>query len=565
VLPGGDVSILESVLSGGQARNGGAIRIASGDLFVYRSTIDGNAADNGGGIHATNSSIRFNDVTVTNNTAGSAGGAIDASRGTVAVYGSRFGLEDGESGNEATFGGAIYLRSDVELLSDSDFIGNLVSTGGGAISGTALSSINVFGGIFRGNGSRFLMEGNIGFGPGGGGAISSSGASIYVANASFTENIALNGGAIYSAVEGGRFRNLDISGNTATITGGGLRLEGTSYVFDTEITGNRSERTEDTSGGGVSVGAGDWAAVFRRVNISENFANSHGGGIAIEEGATARVFNSDVTRNRIGGFSGDGNGGGGGISNRGGDLLMTNARIIFNEATENSVGGGVVSTGGSLLAFDTVISSNSAERFGGGFYLAEGYARFADSAINLNQAREAGGGAFVESGKLVLVGGGVSTNEASALPSDTFEGYGGGVAVGVRGQLYARSEVKFTGNSADSSGGSISSNGLINIQNARVVSGTADNGGGIYLGVGARAYISNTNFDFNTSTINGSAIFGRADSILVFSDSLVRNNSVTDNADGAPILVSQSAFSRIESVLYRLNTPLNEPILDAVI
>lgn len=562
IQPGGDVSILNSYLAGGQARIGGAIHMVSSDLFIYRSTIDGNAADEGGGIHAATSNIRLNDVLLSGNMASGQGGGIFARQGTVAAYGSRFGTEDGSGGNKATTGGAISLIGGAELLSNSNFTAN-DGNSGGAIFGGNGTSINVFGGSFRANGMLLLNDGFVASGSSGGGAISAAGERLYIANTDFSRNIAINGGAILSAVDGGIFRNLTVEDNTATTSGGGLVLRDDSYLFDSEIVRNGASG-DGANGGGIAVDAGDFTAVLRRVRVAENLASSHGGGIAIEEGARTRVFNSDVASNSVGAFSGDDRGGGGGISNRGGDLLMTNARINSNSSVENSHGAGIFSSGGSVLAFDTSVMNNSAESFGGGFYLADGYARFANSFLSINSTREAGGGAFVESGRLVFVGGAVSDNSALAEASDSFQGYGGGVAVAPDGQLYARAEVRFDGNRADSSGGGISSNGLVNIRDARVVSNSANVGGGINVGVNGRAFIDNTNFDFNTATRHGSAIFARGESVLVLSNSLVRNNEVTNNPDGAPVVSLRTGFSRLDS-LFRNNTPLNDPIEDAIV
>lgn len=57
----------------------------------------------------------------------------------------------------------------------------------------------------------------------------------------------------------------------------------------------------------------------------------------------------------------------------------------------------------------------------------------------------------------------------------------------------------------------------------------------------------------------------RDESVLVFSNSLVRNNEVTYNPDGTPVIILRTGYSRLESVLLRENSLLNDPIEDVII
>lgn len=149
--------------------DGGAIRIG-GDISIDDTLFSGGAAAHGGAVYAD--VITASDSTFTGNTAHFIGGALHATEGAVITRstfaGNRAGGATGEGGaiytlaledvtvtsstfvdNSATFGGAIWTELDVEIV-DSTFTRNASSDGGGAVwagSGIGLTYVTIAGNI----------------------------------------------------------------------------------------------------------------------------------------------------------------------------------------------------------------------------------------------------------------------------------------------------------------------------------------------------------------------------------------------------------------------------------
>ncbi len=566
VQPGGDLSIVDSYVGGGEADLGGAIVVDSASLFAYQTFFQQNAAGSGGAIHAVNSELRFNRSSFLGNTATAIGGGINSVGGTLAAYSTVFGETDGSLGNNAVTGGAVALSGNATFVSNAEFYGNTAFRSGGAIHSEGSSTLRVFGGSFIGNG---LEEGSSGVGGAAldGGAIAANGEQAFIANAEFRENRAGRGGAIFSSVEGAVLRNLEVDGNFAAVAGGGLYLFDTSYISDSEVVNNSAVSSTLAYGGGIRQSSVDGSTVvLRRVRVDNNEATTGGGGISVapRDGfpedrfhGTLRVFNSSVSNNVV-------DRAGGGISINGGDLLLTAATIAGNSATGVfGDGGGIHSSSGTVLAFDSTIESNSASRFGGGQFLIDGFARFANVNLNENVADVNGGGAYVrgDGTRLVFIDGEVLSNEAVADSEFSDQAFGGAVSAGLGTQLYALGTL-FSENRGGLSAGAIFSTGLVNVQNATFSSNQAENGGAIFIGEEGRAYITNSNFSLNSTTRNGSAVFAESDTILVLTDSVFSGNEVTEGSSGHVVHATQDGFTRFNGNTYLNNTPINRPLLD---
>ncbi len=556
VNSGGNVVVFDSFLGTGNARAGGAINVVDSRLFVRGTEFQNNSSEDGGAIAAANSDVRIVNSEFEVNRASSLGGAIHATGGVLGLYGSNFGGSEG--GNVADVeGGAVYVGQSSEgdegvLVSDSYFAGNAASKGGAVYAGANTSTF-VIGGSFDNNGMTLAESDNRL-----GGAIFSEGNGLYISEASFYQNQAYLGGAIYSDAPYTNFRPIEVrenvtSSNDNIAAGGGLVLSGVeAYLSDSTIADNETE----FAGGGIGVDydVRSVKVVLRRVNVSGNSAGQSGGGIYSSLDATLKVYGSTVSGN----VSGER---GGGISTSGTDFVMTGSTVTENRVTEGiASGGGVEVAGGTALVFDSSISNNTSAGTGGGLMVREAYTRLQDTLVHSNTSQDSGGGVDVRSGRLVLVGGEVSFNVAT---ESHFGSRAGAVNMDASSGVFVRSGTRFESNSAQAFGGAIQVPGFLSVEDAVFVSNSAATGGAIFLFEGGSAYFRNTQFLNNSAQDQGGAIFSRGrrivqDAILILTASTFEGNEVSDNENGFPVVVNEGVFLRESLGTFTGNSPNNE-------
>ena len=302
---GAVLTVENSVFTGNKANDvsaaGGAIAILFSTTIVTGSTFSGNVAYFGGGIQQNAGDLTVTGTLFTENrTEGDVsgklapgGGALEIHNGATAkisggtfsenfsrsggaIYNDTF---DGNAsdvtvatsifdGNTADYqGGAIYNYASMSV-SDSEFTGNMViDTGtnsytsfGGAIANTNSGSLTVTGGVFSENSAVQ------------GGAIatfiqpwgSDNTADLKVTGATFSDNAATYGGGIY--IQTGEkdatvISDTDFSGNTASYGGGAIcRCYGAMTVTGGAFTSNSA----DGDGGAIAV----WDSWDNRTSIS---------------------------------------------------------------------------------------------------------------------------------------------------------------------------------------------------------------------------------------------------------------------------------------------------------
>ena len=161
LFTGGTSTLDALVLTGGDEVEGGAMRIGAADVTIVNSIITGNEATDGGALWlATGATVRLSRTSIVGNEASSDGGAIYlASLGTLTVIDSTL------AGNTAgSAGGAIYgFATNAITLTNTTLSGNLASDAGGAIYafGGDLTLVNatVTGNSAGGNGGGLYGKG----------------------------------------------------------------------------------------------------------------------------------------------------------------------------------------------------------------------------------------------------------------------------------------------------------------------------------------------------------------------------------------------------------------------
>ena len=281
------------------ATSGGAVFLHSGshvtmedcDLWANHASVQG-----GGIFMLAGSSLTLVDTLIESNTADQSGGALRAYDAEVDISGTTHFL----SNSSVRDGGAIEaLNGTIVTMANARFTGNHAGWSGGAIflDGASMDSRSA------------LFDSNSAVAPGGAVALigASEGFSWYD---SFTDNTALNGGAV-RVLESRFYANVALMrGNTAADFGGAIAVTGnenqaTAWLFNSVIDDNTARW-----GGAsfVNIGpqsAGVTSVMFANCEITNNTASTPTGqgGVGVGQNglpsplSVVRVVNSLVTRN----------------------------------------------------------------------------------------------------------------------------------------------------------------------------------------------------------------------------------------------------------------------------
>jgi len=187
----------------------------------------------------------------------------------------------------------------------------------------------------------------------GGGLYLEDGVAFSIVNCNFSGNSAVNGGAIATLSEIS-ITGSTISNNFANFSGGGMYLDGATYIVNVSnsvITQNRAANV----GGGVSLLGGQ--IFMQGVTISHNSAVNFGGGVFATVDAD---FVSNATS------------------------LIQSSNITLNTAT---LGGGIFLNLGSLLNIvSCTLSNNTAAVDGGGIYCNGSTSEMNGTVVSYNTA-----------------------------------------------------------------------------------------------------------------------------------------------------------------------------------
>lgn len=499
------------------------------NLTLVNGTVTGDGASGGAILNGTGGVLTVNGGAMNNNTAVRAGGAIEeasgAPAGTVAV-----------------------------TLNNVDFSGNnagMAPGNGGVLHVSGAADIVVSGGTFSNN---TAMEG---------GALWNNGGTMTITDATFTGNTAngsaadTGGGALFGQNGAGGTINVTNSTFDGNQAAGGVSSGGAIFVGEGSTLsvsgGSMTNNTANRAGGAIEVR--DVASVsLDGVTIDGNTANTtatggggNGGALHVTGAGNVGISNSQITGNIAAAE-------GGGLWNNAGTMTIDGSTISGNAANGTAAdngGGGVFNnagggSGGTVIITDSTVSNNTANNgsgSGGGILNAEGgVLNVTNSVIANNEANRAGGGIETRGGAgnqvtltdVALVGNVVNNN-----PGNGGGLHGGADAnVDVTNSLVANNAAGFEG------GGLWIANGALNIDGSRIANNVAQGdrlnggggGGGIVVNGSGTANISgNTLIVGNAATgIQGSGggIFNKADGTVNVFDSRISANSASRAGGG---------------------------------
>ncbi len=301
---------------------------------------------------------------------------------------------------------------------------------------------------------------------GNGGAVFLSGGSLSTILSTFTNNVAVRGGAV--ALESGSSMDDVSSGffdNFATHGGGGIASFDSTLELTT-TTLMRNKTSANGNGGGILVSAGSIesnvlligkgvaakggaisiengaAAIDSGTVFFENYATNGGGGVAISSSSVlfqGSGFEQNIT-------SATGNSGGGGLFVDGSSEVVISADTYFtkNRATRGN-GGGVFSKSTGTLDLEgrapISFSDNSAARNGGGIHLSGGTLN-----SNVVSLEFEGNLAKRNGGAISLVAGVSAQLENSFFNKNNIAGESGRERFGLGGAIYsANTDLLITG------------------------------------------------------------------------------------------------------------------------
>tara|TARA_R110002049_G_scaffold4601_5_gene32561 strand:+ start:774565 stop:780117 length:5553 start_codon:yes stop_codon:yes gene_type:complete len=558
---GGTVNIVDSLIAGNQATgasgSGGGLFSLSGSLTVEDSQIAGNVANRaGGGIE-----LGVGDLTLTNvalggirasdgNIAGPSGTASPGNGGGLHVTGdggvtsTTVNVIGGAVQNNfaAREGGGLWNQANVLMtVSGGTLIGNNVAAGPDVDDGG--------GGIFN-NGGELIVDGvelsnnSVTGAMGNGGAVSNvNGGTANIINSDIADNFALGsngsgGGIANLSASVLSVTNTEISGNVASRAGGGIEdasdVAGVVGVTLTnvELSGNNAGLVDEDAtaaapgnGGGLHVtGAGD--VVITGGLVASNIAASEGGGLWNGTG-TMSIDGTSIRRNVASGDDADT--GGGGVFSVGGDIFISNSSVELNVADGDAgSGGGILNDGGNLTVTDTTISSNRANRAGGGIEATAGSTTTLENVqLDLNDVGPSpgnGGGLHITGdGNVTITGGTVIGNTAAREGGGLWNGSG---TMTVNGTLIDGNIA--SGDAADDGGGGVFNNGgTLVISNATISNNVADgssgSGGGV-LNLGGALSIEESSISGNQANRAGGGIEVTGGSVTTIEDTSVSSN-----------------------------------------
>ena len=281
----------------GNTAGGGGLYIHKGNAVVTGSTISGNKATYyGGGIDAygfyslaiSNTTISGNQTTEVRGPLQGGGGAFIKNTNSTAhpvdITGSHF------NDNVAAYdGGGLFDKFGPLTISRSTFTRNRAVIYGDASGGGVFSSettLTVIDCLFSDNFAGLAGGGLAAQGPG----------QVSISTTKITGNTALVGGGMDLLQVNATINHTTVSGNLATIRGGGLRItEGSTFdIKNSAITGNSSQG----AGGGIDMYENSSGSILGTI-ISGNSAKTSGGGIyngsSVAGAITVQI--AGVTRN----------------------------------------------------------------------------------------------------------------------------------------------------------------------------------------------------------------------------------------------------------------------------
>lgn len=349
---------------------GAAIFIQEGASCIIENCSFKNHESYAGGAILNNGDLVIKNSKFDSNISEYSGGAI-TNMGKLDVDDSQF------SSNQSMGGGAIHNHYGAVLkISNSELIFNKANQGGAIIS---FSKFDVKQTRFNGNSAKY-----------GGGAINSSEkSSLFVSDCKFTDNEAIDGGAILNMGETNIY-NAQFEGNHSLISGGCIHNLDIINIEDCEFVYNNS----DTDAGAIYGNGG--SLNLKNSKFIDNSAYKQGGALVLQGGSTY-IFNIQCMSNHapVGGallnfgktkvtnskFENNEANIGSTIDNEGSasleisktefikNSLESKGNVIFNDAeikflncnfSQNKTGSTIISNNSNMTCVDSIFEDNTA-------------------------------------------------------------------------------------------------------------------------------------------------------------------------------------------------------------
>lgn len=325
----------------------------------------------GGAVISGNANFSLINDSFLNNFTVSAGVVAVGAGGNLSISGSTF------SNNFTTYGGAVNVSGAHSFTVDSSTFSTNRGSRGAAITASGNGSFTVTNSTFSGNTAAvpndpFPLPLNVN--PGQGGAIYAlSNGPIVFSGDTFTNNNALNGGAVYLGTTNGTvsISGSTFTGNTADANGGGAYVYHTSgavSISNSLFSDNQAKITTSPlldvpAGGGALFLDSNGPVTISGSTFRHNNSLKFGGGVAVTNTAGAvTVDNSQFLGNT------STSSGGGLYASRNSSLLVSNSTFNSNQLVAGASGNGAAIrddlNGSSSFINDTFIN-NSAAGFGG--------------------------------------------------------------------------------------------------------------------------------------------------------------------------------------------------------
>ena len=412
----GTVTMTGCEVKSSTANYGGGAYFANGKFTLEGCNFTGNKANYGGGISVESGTLTMESCIFNTNTANSDGGGV-----FVEVHGALTMTDCEVDGNEAQYGGGVYVDT-----------GSVTMKGGTVNSNKAQEGA----GVYSAAGS-FTMEGDAVVNENtassiGGGILVRSGGTLTLTltvkgNAVISENKAKHGAGVYIKDSGSQFTMTGgkIDTNIAESWGGGVYIDsGTFTMQNATISGN-----EANYGGGIRIDSGTVRIEGSSSAIKGNTATSFGGGVHITGSSTQFTMSN-------GEISGNNAETGAGVYFGASTFTMSGGKIIGNNTVRHNAnsadGGGVYLAGGTFaMSGSSAINGNNGA-YGGGVHINTGTLTMSDNCtINGNTSTGDGGGVYIASnGAFTMNGGEISNNDAQGnTTTGTSAGTSGGGGV----------------------------------------------------------------------------------------------------------------------------------------
>ena len=385
------------------------------------------------------------------------------------------------------------------------------------------------------------------------------GSTLIIKDSSATANAAgtgkITGG--YSVRGGGIYVNKNatlkiasgtITGNTATVDGGGIYVAGDLNMTGGEIKGNTAKDT----GGGIYVST-DGKFDLKDAKITNNEAQNNGGAIRMHLRADSTIDKCTISNNNAVTDIG------GGISMDAKDrtLTVTDSHIDNNNSADD--GAGIYLHNGTVVMTGGTVSDNFSSCDSGGVKVTKN-TNFTATNVTFkgNKADGEEGGAIKNFGTTTLKSCYIINNKASKQGGGVFNDATDGSA----GNLTVE-DCKIAGNNANKGGG-IYTDGTLTLKGTNVIGATTINGnnydinnaknegGGIYIDSGAVT----TNIQ-GSLTMTGNTGSKGGDLYIKSDDKLTLTGMITGTDIGIVDMGSPGVFTVNYSTYYSYTEPKN--------